>query len=127
MKQEDSIARLWSVSCELFLNCRLLSDLCRSKERCSDLSVSVSTKCVHVQMQYVHENIPVNNLLRLLVPTFLTGKSGLQLGHCAHIKMVTSYVLCPHRDLLRSNTARDDKKQITIIQLLQSKAVWNEP
>lgn len=47
VKQEDNIGRLWSVSCELFLNCRLLSALGRSKERRSGLSVSVNAEWVH--------------------------------------------------------------------------------
>lgn len=45
VKQEDNIVSLWSVSCELFLNCCLLSALCRSNERRPGLSVHVHT-CV---------------------------------------------------------------------------------
>lgn len=43
VKQEGSIARLWSVSCELFLNCFLLNALSRSKERHSSLQFRLRT------------------------------------------------------------------------------------
>lgn len=47
VKQEDNIARLWSVSCELFLNCRLLG---RSKGHHSSLQFHlwVSRNVEHV-------------------------------------------------------------------------------
>lgn len=54
VKQEDNIARLWSVSCELFLNCLLLHALSRSKEHHCSLQFWLS---VRMYIQYVHKNI----------------------------------------------------------------------
>ncbi len=48
VKQGDNIVRLWSVSCELFLNRRLLSALCRSNECRSDPSENMNIDCVHL-------------------------------------------------------------------------------
>lgn len=51
VKQEDNIARLWSVSCELFLNCSLLSALSRSKGHHSSLQFHL---CVSINVERVH-------------------------------------------------------------------------
>lgn len=151
MKQEDNIARLWSVSRELFLTCSLLNALSRSKEPRLDvqlhLTMTMNNEYLHVHILacilYLHKNIMSDKqrfklhwtfpLLLSPIPTSLTDKNELQLVLGTHTGMLTTVVwflffFCPTVTCKDQTVLEMIRNRLQLFyQVVQSRALRNEP
>lgn len=124
VKQEDNIACLWSVSCELVLNCGLHTAPSTSKEHNCSVSPSVWTRsfCSNLQpLRCILCRHVSNSLL-------LQGKCDLQKG--VHIYVICQKSCCPVSFYIcKDQTLKElirNRLQLSY-QLLQSRVVWKKP
>lgn len=150
MKQEDNIARLWSVSRELFLTCSLLNALSRSKEPRLDvqlhLTMTMNNEYLHVHILacilYLHKNIMSDKQRFKLHWTFpLASLSNSHLSnrqkwtsacpwytywdvdHCCLVVFFCPTVTCKDQTVLEMIRNRLQ----LFYQVVQSRALRNEP